>query len=1340
MSSSDDDEDAGWGRRRGRRRADDDDDGAGDSDDDDGGGRAGLGGGGVGRRRKRGGGDEDAMLGVFAEDSDDGSEGKGRQADRRGPGGRGGGRGGREAASARLLRPMSFVGVASTRDDDEADGGRGAAGAHPRKRTRGGDDDDAGGAGVARRAGLGARGEGGSDDDDDDDGGRGGLGLGLGLGAGPRGPRPRSDSDVDDEPRGRRRQVDEDDEAEVEEERPRLGLGRRRDDDDDEEEESAPRAGLGGGGGGGGAGGGLSNDMFRQLLSSVNANVAPAAAPAPAPAPVPAAASSSSSYGEGSRVRGLGFFAQRPVDAGAPSSSSSSTAGAPPAAPVPGLGGFEKFTKGFGAKYLSKFNFKGRLGKNEQGIVVPVAVQVRPNQLGLGFGGFKEANKLAANREIERDRKGEADGSDDGDGDGGKTGSVAAAAAAAGRAAAGIPGVARPPAAKRVAKPKKVYKTAAELLAADEAASFGGAAGAAGSSAGLVIDMRGPKARVLQGMDGIGAAADEPEEDAARSAGGPPRLGAELLHNLSILVDLSEGDLVAAHRKVRTGTAKLEGLQREAAALAAEVDSAGARADALEALLAEVRACTERVTTALAEADLLLLRAAAAGPGPAVAAAAAAKRPAGPARIIDVDEEEDNARGPGSGSGPSSWALLPSARASSSPVPIPAEAAAHILEAAAESFERMRELHPDAFGEHRGVSVGPALVHLVLARLCGAWGWEPPLADDAVQPAAGTTPPTAGDLTDMRVRDVPTVLLLSALRRWARLLSLPVPAPSAPDEEDEDDSDDDGVGGGGAGGGSSRLFGRPRFLDEDAGAQQRRRARRDAARLAREQRAADSETARAHFLAVVDATLLARVRAGLASPTWRVKAPRPALALLLALAPAAAFPGDGLGGGGGGGPPRGAASDLVPLPAFRAVVDACVLPRLVQAVDAWDPRTDPVPVQDWTLPWAAPALLGAEVPAARLWPPIRHKLQTALAAWHPADASARTILAPWRAVWDAKAFDALVARSILPKLVGVLRELRVGVVGGGVEGGTSASSSSAAAAAAPDPAVEPFGWVMEWTDLLPAGHASALVEGELLPKLVAALADALRLRGPAGGGDDDDDAPPDYDAVADTYVAWKGRLPKAVASSSGVQGVLSRALDLMNLALEAFEGAGAGGDGGGASEDDGGLAARLAAARRSASVILDVVGSPASQSYARVLESRRIASTSAAATAAAVAAVAAAAAAPSAKHKAPAPAASAAARAGLGGATAADAAVSFRDFVEVTLANEGLTFLPNTRRAPVDGCPVFRVSSSGAGAGVGAVNVYIQQGVVFAEAAGAFRPVSLDAVVGMVKGVGGGGR
>ena len=93
----------------------------------------------------------------------------------------------------------------------------------------------------------------------------------------------------------------------------------------------------------------------------------------------------------------------------------------PPPPPIkvdPNLGKWEKHTKGIGMKLLAKMGYKGSGGlgakkkRDEEalskgGISRPVEVVVRPNNLGLGFGNFREASKLKANQHIEAEMRGE---------------------------------------------------------------------------------------------------------------------------------------------------------------------------------------------------------------------------------------------------------------------------------------------------------------------------------------------------------------------------------------------------------------------------------------------------------------------------------------------------------------------------------------------------------------------------------------------------------------------------------------------------------------------------------------------------------------------------------------------------------------------------------------------------------------------------------------------------------------------------------------------------------------------------------------------------------------------
>jgi len=142
---------------------------------------------------------------------------------------------------------------------------------------------------------------------------------------------------------------------------------------------------------------------------------------------------------------------------------------------------------------------------------------------------------------------------------------------------------------------------------------------------------------------------------------------------------------------------------------------------------------------------------------------------------------------------------------------------------------------------------------------------------------------------------------------------------------------------------------------------------------------------------------------------------------------------------------------LLPPAALSHVLTSLILPRLASAVDRWDPRQETVAIHAWLHPWLPH--LGAQLEP--FYPTIRHRLAAALTAWHPGDGSARALLAPWRRVFEAAEWDALLTRSIAPKLALALQELVINP-------------------AAQD--LDPFNWVVAWDGLLAGAQLAALLE------------------------------------------------------------------------------------------------------------------------------------------------------------------------------------------------------------------------------------------------------------------------
>ena len=90
-----------------------------------------------------------------------------------------------------------------------------------------------------------------------------------------------------------------------------------------------------------------------------------------------------------------------------------------------------------------------------------------------------------------------------------------------------------------------------------------------------------------------------------------------------------------------------------------------------------------------------------------------------------------------------------------------------------------------------------------------------------------------------------------------------------------------------------------------------------------------------------------------------------------------------------------------------------------------------------------------------LYAPIRHKLSSALGAWHPSDGSALALLAPWRPVFADGDWEALLARCILPKLGWALAQLVVNPA---------------------EQQLAPLQWVLAWAAAVPARHMATLLD------------------------------------------------------------------------------------------------------------------------------------------------------------------------------------------------------------------------------------------------------------------------
>eukprot|EP00698_Gefionella_okellyi_P005790 TRINITY_DN15243_c0_g1_i1.p1 TRINITY_DN15243_c0_g1~~TRINITY_DN15243_c0_g1_i1.p1 ORF type:complete len:834 (-),score=217.77 TRINITY_DN15243_c0_g1_i1:33-2465(-) len=262
------------------------------------------------------------------------------------------------------------------------------------------------------------------------------------------------------------------------------------------------------------------------------------------------------------------------------------------------FGNFEQHTKGIGAKLLAKYGYvHGQgLGKEGAGISAPIAVKVRPQKMGFGYGNFQEAKGVVGEQEEAAAAAAEEETKSAFKYSKRKTKpSMDAPAGVRSDDEDEAPRWKKSAAAN--ARSKRVYKTVEELRAENDTKGVGA------TYADKIVDMTGPQARVVDSVtEALEQQAAAQASEAALVA--TSRSLPELQYNVKLLADMASSALINTDRRVKQDATTVASLKHANSQLSARVNADTAYLQRVEEITDMLEKLQERINSRTASIPL----------------------------------------------------------------------------------------------------------------------------------------------------------------------------------------------------------------------------------------------------------------------------------------------------------------------------------------------------------------------------------------------------------------------------------------------------------------------------------------------------------------------------------------------------------------------------------------------------------------------------------------------------------------------------------------------------------------------------------------------------------------